>query len=400
MISRRLGAGLALLLAVAWPAATAGQAAAAEDDVPLSLHVAGNRLVNGVGRPVRLLGVNRSGTESACIRGAGVLDGPSDEASVHAIASWHANTVRLPLNEDCWLGINGASPATSGAAYRRAISDYALLVNRSGLFVELSLAWVAPGDQQSTAPLPMPDADHAPQFWRSVAAVFRDVPGVLFGVYGEPHDISWDCWRNGGGACGTGYAAAGMQSLVDAIRGSGARQPIALSGIGWGNDVSSWWDHRLRDNGGGLIAEVHAYPTRPCHDLPCWRRTILPLTTRVPVVAGEVGEDDCRGSFLDAFLPFAQRVAISFLAWTWEASGRCTALITSYGGTPTAYGFVYREHLTAAAVRAVPNPPAPASRAASPPWNTGAVAIVGLIGAVLTVLVLVRARLRGRLAHP
>lgn len=398
MISLWFRPSLAALLALTWLWAGAGPAAA-EDDVPLALHVVGNRLVNGVGHTVHLVGVNRSDTESACVRGTGVFDGPSDEASVGAIAAWHANTVRLPLNEDCWLGINGVSPATSGGAYQRAIRDYVRLLNRYGLFVELSLAWVAPGDQESTSSLPMPDADHAPGFWRSVATSFRDEPGVLFGVYGEPHDISWDCWRDGGVVCPVRYATAGMQSLIDAIRAGGARQPIAVSGIGWANDVSSWWNHRLRDPERGLMAEVHAYPTRPCRDLSCWRRTMLPLAARVPLLAGEVGEADCRGTFLDSFLPFAQRSGVSYLAWTWEPSGQCTALVTSYAGTPTAYGFIYREQLTAAAVSAVPSSEASGSQPAGSSRSLAVVAIVGLVSMVVVGLVLARARRWWRLAR-
>src|SRR5436305_5983091 len=86
------------------------------------LHVQGNQIVNGNGQPIRLLGVDRSGTEYACIQGWGIFDGPSDAASIQAITSWHTNAVRVPLNEDCWLGINGAPAAYSGATYQQAIA--------------------------------------------------------------------------------------------------------------------------------------------------------------------------------------------------------------------------------------------------------------------------------------
>src|SRR6266487_707754 len=76
-----------------------------------AVHVQGNRLVDLAGRPVRLRGVNRSGAEYACAQGWGIFDGPSDSASVSAIASWRTNVVRLPLNETCWLGLNGVAPA-------------------------------------------------------------------------------------------------------------------------------------------------------------------------------------------------------------------------------------------------------------------------------------------------
>jgi len=79
--------------------------------------VRGNHLVDRAGKAVRLLGVDRSGTEYECMYSDTIFDGPSDAASVKAIASWHVNAVRVPLNEDCWLGINGAFKGASGPAY-------------------------------------------------------------------------------------------------------------------------------------------------------------------------------------------------------------------------------------------------------------------------------------------
>jgi len=76
---------------------------------------------------VRLLGVSYSGSEYACIDGHGFFEGPADAALVGAIASWRANTLRLPLNEHCWLGMSGVPPAFSGEAYRRAIGDFVAL---------------------------------------------------------------------------------------------------------------------------------------------------------------------------------------------------------------------------------------------------------------------------------
>ena len=52
-----------------------------------ALHVSGGQVVDAGGAPVQLDGVNRSGTEYACAQGWGIFDGPSDTASVAAIAS-------------------------------------------------------------------------------------------------------------------------------------------------------------------------------------------------------------------------------------------------------------------------------------------------------------------------
>src|SRR5207244_1356868 len=67
---------------------------------PLSIHVAGNRLVDGSGRVVRLLGVNRPGMDVLTpSRGCWVI--PASVGEINAMLAWHINAVRIPLNEDC-----------------------------------------------------------------------------------------------------------------------------------------------------------------------------------------------------------------------------------------------------------------------------------------------------------
>ena len=89
---------------------------------------------------VVLRGVNITGSEYECMAGDSVWDTiPSAEttaayqATINAMLAWHANVVRLPLNEDCWLAINGVPAATSGANYIGPINSFANLANASGL---------------------------------------------------------------------------------------------------------------------------------------------------------------------------------------------------------------------------------------------------------------------------
>jgi endoglucanase len=322
---------------------------------PLSIGVSGNHLVSN-GTVVRLLGVNRSGTEYACIQGWGIFDGPNDDASVAAMAAWHINAVRIPLNEDCWLSINGVNPAYAGATYRTAIQTYVNLLHQHGLYAILELHWNAPGTSRATGQQVMPDADHSPAFWTSVATLFKADPAVLFDLYNEPHDVSWSCWLNGCNA--PGWNIAGMQTLVTTVRSTGATQPIMIGGLAWANDLSGWLANRPSDPAHALVASFHNYNFNVCKP-SCWDSTVATLAAQVPVVTGELGEDDCAHTYIDQYMNWADAHGISYLGWTWD-TWNCSsgpALISSYDGTPTAFGVGFRDHL------------AGLSSAIRPPWR-------------------------------
>jgi len=315
----------------------------------VSVSVVGNALVNGAGQPIRLLGVDRSGTEYACIQDWGIFDGPSNATSVAAIAAWHVNAVRVPLNEDCWLGLNGVNPAYGGANYQSAIESYVRLLNAAGLVAILDLHWNAPGSTPADGQQVMADADHSPAFWTSVATAFRSNPGVVFDLYNEPHTISWSCWLHG---CTTsaGWQAAGMQTLVDAIRATGATQPLMVAGLNWAGDLSQWLAYEPVDPLRQLVASVHLYNFSECNTEACWNQTIAPVAAKVPVVTGELGETDCSNSFIDGYMAWADTVGVSYLGWTWDAGGGWTcsngpSLITDYQGDPTVFGAGLQAHL-------------------------------------------------------
>ncbi len=326
------------------PAAAAG----------VAVRVVGNQLVDASGAPLRLLGVDRSGTEYACAQGWGIFDGPSDPTSIAAINSWHVNAVRVPLNEDCWLGINGVNPNFSGAKYRSAIQSYVSSLNAAGMAAILDLHWSAPGSQPALSQQVMADADHSPAFWTSVAGAFKSNPGVVFDLYNEPHDISWSCWLNG---CVTssGWQAAGMQALLNSVRSTGATQPVLAGGLNWSGDLSGWLAHEPNDPNHQLGASAHIYNFTQCSTPSCWNSTIAPVAAAVPVVTGEIGEDDCTPAFISSYMAWADAHGISYLGWSWNTAscGSGPALITSYSGSPTAFGAGLQSHL--AAVAAAPS---------------------------------------------
>ena len=323
--------------------AGAGTAGAAS-----GLHVSGNRLRDGAGHAVTLRGVNRSGTEYACIQGWGTFDGPSDAASVRAIAAWHVNFVRVPINEDCWLGINGVKPSLGGAAYRRAIVNYVALLRRFHIFVEVSLIWAAPGRNQATYQSGGPDEDHAPAVWKSMASAFRADQGVILAPWGETI-VDARCFLRGGvceatyGPRNRPYRVAGMQQAVNVMRAAGYTGVIGVPGIDYANDLSGWLSHEPRDPRHQLIAEAHVYGGNTCSSVACLDRTMAPVARRVPLVFGEFGENyqgtDCGSTNVSTFLHWAAAHDVGTAAWTWDTWTGCGVLIKSYNGVPeNAYG--------------------------------------------------------------
>ena len=46
---------------------------------------------------------------------------------------------------------------------------------------------------------------------------------------------------------------------------------------------------------------------------------------KVPVIVGEMGENDCGGSYIDSLTTWLNSANTSYLAWTWDAWGSCPA---------------------------------------------------------------------------
>jgi hypothetical protein len=328
------------------------------------LHVDGNRFVDH-GKTVRLLGVGYSGSENYCEEGIGFFQGPSDASLVGPLKAWHVNTVRVPLNEDCWLGINGVKPTYAAGNYQVAIQTLVDVLRRAGMYVVVDLHWNAPGSTLAKSQQPMADADHSIAFWASAANAFKSDLGVLFDLYNEPYlsleggtagERSWDCWLNG---CSISdwreyqgsAATAGMQQLVDAVRGAGAKNIVLVGGLSYAEQLGDpWLAHLPKDPLHNLAASFHNYNFNgACNSQVCWDSTVRPIAGQVPVLTGELGENDCAHGFVDSYFAWADPLGISYLGWAWNPwdCGSGPALIRDFDGTPTAFGQGFRDHFLA-----------------------------------------------------
>jgi hypothetical protein len=308
--------------------------------------------------------------------------------------------------------VSGANAQNVGTAYRQAIVKFVNLLNAHGIYAILNLHWNAPGSFISCGQQPMADADYAPAFWTSVAETFKNNPAVIFDLYNEPFlDLQplfetepsngdtrgfgrgaglarpelnpWNCWLNGCWVAPTNktgvWQTAGMQELVDAVRNTGATQPIMLGGLTYAGNLGAvglgpishtpiWPADPLKgqsnnpDPSGSpqLIASYHSYcgldlegisllpnilsvegckallaiPVDPLNPENEWT-TVAKLSTSMPVVTGEFGEYDCSNTYVTPYMNFADgsdssftypaefpSEGISYLGWAWVvASG-------------------------------------------------------------------------------
>jgi hypothetical protein len=368
---RRIGTGigLVLILTVAIVAAVLVAPGLANSQAAVAavsgLHASGNRILDKDARPVRFQGVNRSGTEYACVQGWGIFDGPNTASSTRAIARWHVNIVRIPVNEDCWLGINGINPQYAGTNYRQAIVNYVQLLHAYGMYAEVSLVWAAPGVNRATYQSAAPDENHAPAVWASMAATFKGDPNVILAPWGET-TVDSNCFLKGGcratfGPNSTPYKVAGMQQAVTVMRSAGYMGIVAIPGIDYANNLSQWLSHMPRDPRHELIAEAHVYGGNTCDEVTCFQATYAPVAARVPLIFGETGEDytngDCGTRHISKIVDWADAHDVGYEAWTWDTWGTCGVLIRNYAGTPlSAYGAWIRSHYARRRPRLIPSP--------------------------------------------
>ncbi|HSW79991.1 MAG TPA: cellulase family glycosylhydrolase [Candidatus Saccharimonadales bacterium] len=353
--------------------------------VPLAISIAGNHFVNQYGQTVRLIGVNQFGK---CADGT-VLHGDTDQAAVDNLLKYHINTVRLIMNEDCWLGINGLpGGGLTSAQLKSKISAYIDLLNKNGIFVVFDLHTNAPngncpdtgGICVSNGQQVMADADHALDYWTSVANNFKDNPAVIFEAYNEPHPSTddtkatdpWKCWRDGCTATVYNYTydgpkinfdwqTVGMQQIVNTIRNTGAHNVISLGGLSFSNNLNHFLDNDANgkpylpnDPDNQISASFHNYKGWGCGDTSCWDNNIAPVANKMPVITTEFGQHDCSHDFLDTWFPWADKHGISYTAWVWVA-GTCDpnvnggfsgswGLLKADGTTPNSYGINITNH--------------------------------------------------------
>lgn len=353
----------------------------------LALRVEGNHLVDSRGAVLQLRGASISGLEGGMIFGGRV---PWSSAGFGGrrprfapLAAWKLNVVRLPLNEDAWLGkrvkkTGGRSLRLDGRAYRNEVVASVADANAAGLYVIVDLHWSAPDDFSADAQNPMADQDNSLRFWQSVAETFKSNPAVLFELFNEPY-VAPASEANGafepselaardantiirdGGSASSYFAhqdgrfdtpirkqayawrITGYQALIDTIRAAGATNVLLAGGNHYSNDLTWWSQQPPSDPERQLAASLHAYaggyPYSLKNDVDGVDAMLAPIATRYPVVITELGDEvgSDPASFAASVLSWADRHGYSVLAWCWNPwDGANTLIRDAHGNAPTA----------------------------------------------------------------
>lgn len=345
------------------------------------LHVQGNKILNQNNQTVKFIGVNRISGEWMCVENRGIFEGPVDQVSIDNMKAWKINTVRIALNEQCWLGVN-TLPQYGGANYQKAVKDYVNLLTANGFSVVLNLQWWAPPGFKADRAFPIADREYSIPFWEQVAGEYKGYSNVMFSILSEPHpdknrdtNEAWKCLRDGGSACDgllyyfnldytqlipLNYNAVGTQELVNTIRATGAKNIIISPGVSFTTRITQWLEYKPTDPINNLVADWRAYgevlAAWGCPDEACWdTQAGKIINAGIPLMAAEYGEYDCKsdwvvriGKYLDS------RGGSGYMPWAWGPwDCRGPSLLTDWNGTPTEYGRGFKEFVAAQ------NPPIP-----------------------------------------
>lgn len=349
------------------------------------------RIADSSGKVLVLHGADESGTENYCttwgpppivVSPAG---GPSPltQDSLTAMKAWGLNVVRIPLNEDCWLGINGVDPTVGGANYQAPIlAAVNLITQTNGMYVILDLHWSAPGATRPTGQGAMPDLDHTVTFWQQVAAAYKGNGSVMFDLFNEPvmssgtQDQQYACWKNGSTTAGGGncpmvnFAVAGMDQLLMTVRQAGADNLVMMGGTGYAANLGLWPTYVPTDtlSPPNIAASWHVYDDQGgCTD--AGSATVSTLCTAgglgaqavmnagYPIVVGETGYYSCAASVGQAwwplFLSWADAQGLSYLAWSWSDGNNPQLLANTTTFTPGGIGPTYQTYLQCISTKTV-----------------------------------------------
>jgi len=291
---------------------------------------------------------------------------------------------RLPLSQDRWFG-KAPEQDDQGKAYRAIVDEIVKLCVSKGVYIMLELHWSNAGVWgEQIGQHSIPD-EHIAEFWKDFAPIYANHPAVIYDLYNEPHDVSWDIWLNGGEITDRPnrrnqkpitFKAVGMQQLLDIVRAAGAKNLVVVGGLDWAYDFSGILEGRqLKDpTGNGLVYANHCYNNKN-QAVETWIANMEKAAKKFPIIISEFGgayykpgEEPPRrrfggmrrndGDWLMRIMQAIEDHEWSYTAWDFHPAAGPT-LISGWDYKPTSGFGVYVKQMLAGTLPRY-TPPAPA----------------------------------------
>ncbi len=330
----------------------ATRSATSEANAPLPLKVVGTKILNSRGAPVLLRGVNAASLEFTSDGQGHII-----ETVLRAIHEWHVNLIRLPLTQDRWFG-KAPEQTNNFQPYRDLVRQIVNVCATNRCYIILDLHWSDCNEWgKNIGQHSMPDSNSI-TFWQDLAPVYANHPAVLFDLYNEPHDVSWDIWLHGGTITDKPnnrrqmrdpktFQAVGMQTLLDTVRATGANNVVIAGGLDWAYDFSGILEGRqLADpHGHGVIYANHCYDNKN-QSVDTWIANMEKASATLPIIVSEFGGNAGPGhivptdNWLLHVLQALEKHEWSWVAWDLHPNAR-PSLIADWNYTVTTNFGVY-----------------------------------------------------------
>jgi hypothetical protein len=250
----------------------------------------------------------------------------------------------------------------NGPAYQAEVAATVKAANAAGLYVILHLHWSAPAGFAANVQNPMADADNSVALWTSVANAFMNNPAVIFELFNEPYfdpvsqadgafnnvtggfpnTTANEMIRNGGTASyyfglssGTWggseqkvsytWSVAGYQTLINAVRSTGATNVILCGGDRYSDDLTWWGQDPPSDPVGQLAAAIHlyagGYPYNFASGSAAVDTMLAANVANYPVVVTEFGDEvgsSTAATYTQKMTAWLDEHGYSVTAWTWN----------------------------------------------------------------------------------
>jgi endoglucanase len=103
-----------------------------------------------------------------------------------------------------------------------------------------------------------------------------------------------------------------------------------------------------------LVASNHNYiGMTGSNTEAAWDRKYSVIALQVPLITGELGQQNCKHDYVDRYMDWADSKGISYLGWTWNVTSKywkCDggeSMIATESGTPSNLGIGFKNHFLA-----------------------------------------------------